>query len=95
MRIIIIMAALLLLRACAPEGEAARDEGAAGPAAPPAGEVTAQAQPVPRQSSMLMSVPGDPQALKKLEAMGYTVHDDHLHAPGVTACPKMSDDPVM
>lgn len=92
MRIII---AALLLGACAPEGEATRDEAAAGPAATPAGEVAAQAQPVPRQSSMLMSVPGDPEALRKLEAMGYTVHDDHLHAPGVTACPKMSDDPVM
>ena len=89
MRTIVIAA--LRLGACAPEGETTRDE---TPAAP-AGEVTAQAQPVPRQSSMLMSVPDDPQALKKLEAMGYTVHDDHLHAPGVTACPKMSDDPVM
>lgn len=85
-----IIVAALLLGACAPEGEATRDEAAA-----PAGEVAAQAQPVPRQSSMLMSVPGDPEALRKLEAMGYTVHDDHLHAPGVTACPKMSDDPVM
>ena len=27
--------------------------------------------------------------------MGYTVHEDHLHAPGVTSCPKMSENPVM
>ncbi|MEO5971978.1 MAG: hypothetical protein ABIP91_01240 [Sphingomicrobium sp.] len=43
----------------------------------------------------MRSVPTDPVALRKLQAMGYTVHDDHLHAPGVAACPKMSDDPVM
>ncbi len=88
MRIMILTG--LLLGACAPEREAARDE---RPAAPAAGQVTAQ--PQPRQSSMLMSVPGDPEALKKLVAMGYSVHEDHLHAPGVTASPKMGDDPVI
>ncbi|HEU4705127.1 MAG TPA: hypothetical protein VFS45_05415 [Sphingomicrobium sp.] len=84
----IIITALLMLGACSPEPEAARDE---RPAAPAAG----QAAPQPRQSSMLMSVPDDPEALKKLVAMGYSVHDDHLHAPGVTSCPKMGEDPVI
>ena len=33
--------------------------------------------------------------LKKVQAMGYTVHEDHLHAPGVSTCPKAGDGPVM
>lgn len=48
----------------------------------------------PAQSSMLMAVPTDKERLKQLAAMGYTVHDDHLHPPGVAACPKMADSPV-
>ncbi|HEU5285048.1 MAG TPA: hypothetical protein VFU20_00890 [Sphingomicrobium sp.] len=87
MRIVI---AMLMLGACTAEPQAAREE---RPAAPAAGQ--AAPQPQPGQSSMLMSVPEDPEALKKLVAMGYTVHDDHLHAPGVTACPKMGEDPVV
>ena len=86
MRVLVV---LLLLGACsrAPERQA-NDAAAAAPPAVATGDV------VPRQAA-LMSVPKDPEAVKKLEAMGYSVHDDHLHAPGVKACPKMGDDPIM
>lgn len=49
------------------------------------------------QAAAMMAIPSDPQALKRLEAMGYTVHreEDHLHAPGVKGCPAMVDGPVM
>lgn len=93
MRVVVIL--LLLLGACSQEQDRAQTK--AGPAAPaPVSVPAAQpaVQPVEGQSAM-RSVPTDPAALKKLQAMGYTVHDDHLHAPGVAACPKMSDDPVM
>ncbi len=86
-----ITLALLLLTACAQETEPERAEQKSS-APPPA---MAPAQPQPGQSSALMSIPEDPQALAKLEAMGYTIHEDHLHAPGVTNCPKMGNDPVV
>lgn len=47
------------------------------------------------QQAALIGVPKDPAQLKRLEGMGYTAHDDHMHAPGVSTCPKMGDDPVM
>lgn len=49
------------------------------------------------QAAAMMAIPSDPQALKRLEAMGYTVHreEKHLHAPGVKGCPAMADGPVM
>ena len=53
------------------------------------------ARPVATKASM--PIPDDPAALKRLEAMGYTVHREggDLHAPGVTNCPAMADGPVM
>ena len=82
MRILIV---LLALGACSQEPAANRAENA--PAAAP------MAAPV--EQAALISVPKDPAQLKKLEGMGYTVHEDHLHAPGVSTCPKMGDDPIM
>jgi hypothetical protein len=97
MRIII---AALLLSAC---GQANQAEEAPAPetAEVPAASAPAQPmqpmQPKPGQSSPLMAIPEDPEAVKKLEAMGYTIHQDqgHLHAPGVTTCPMMGNDPVV
>ncbi|MBA2770436.1 MAG: hypothetical protein H0U34_00240 [Sphingomonas sp.] len=71
--------------------------------APPAAQAPAQAQPpaqvatpaAPAVQAAMISVPTDPAKLKKLEVMGYTAHMDHLHAPGVTTCPKTGDDPIM
>lgn len=83
---------LLTLISCAPEREPGR-EAAAAPVA--AIDIPAAARARSAQSTPLMEKPEDPDELKRLEAMGYTIHDDHLHAPGVTACPKMGDGPVM
>lgn len=46
------------------------------------------------KSEPLMTVPADKAQLDRLLSLGYTVHDDHMHKPGVAACPKMSDDMV-
>ena len=35
----------------------------------------------------MLAVPADKQQLDRLLAMCYTVHDDHLHPPGVKECP--------
>lgn len=47
------------------------------------------------KATLMIPLPKDTAQLKRLLAMGYTVHDDHLHAPGVTTCPKMSENPVL
>lgn len=46
------------------------------------------------KAALMIPIPKDPAQLKRLIAMGYTPHEDHLHAPGVTSCPKMSENPV-
>ena len=46
------------------------------------------------KAALMIPIPKDQAQLKRLLAMGYTVHEDHLHAPGVTSCPKMSENPV-
>ena len=46
------------------------------------------------KGALMIPIPKDPAQLKRLLAMGYTIHEDHLHAPGVTSCPKMSENPV-
>ena len=61
----------------------------------PAPADLALAPPVAPRKSMLVPMPDDKAALQRLEAMGYTVHDDHLHLPGVKTCPMdMSGGPV-
>ncbi len=85
---------LLALGACSQQPAEQPRETAEAPAQAqaPAPAVTPAAPVVP---AAMISVPTDPTKLKKLEAMGYTAHMDHLHAPGVTTCPKTGDDPVM
>ena len=46
------------------------------------------------KAALMIAIPKYPEALRKLVKMGYTMHEDHLHAPGVTSCPKMSENPV-
>ena len=56
---------------------------------------TALAPPIAAEKSMWVPMPDDKAQLLRLETMGYTVHDDHLHLPGVKACPMdMSGGPV-
>lgn len=64
-------------------------------AAAPAAQAPVATSGAPAVQAAMISVPTDPAKLKKLEAMGYTPHMDHLHAPGVSTCPKTGDDPVM
>lgn len=90
----ILLVALLGLGACSAERQP--DDRTALPEAAAAG-IPAAAPAAPDQSPPLMAIPEDPEALKRLEAMGYTIHAEqgHLHAPGVTSCPQMGDGPVM
>ena len=35
----------------------------------------------------MIPVPSDKVQLERMLTMGYTVHEDHLHSPGVKECP--------
>lgn len=35
----------------------------------------------------LIAIPRDKAQLARLLAMGYTIHQDHMHPPGVKECP--------
>lgn len=85
---------LLALGACSAEPQP--EEQAALPEATAPG-VPAAAAAAPDRSQPVMAIPEDPEALKRLKAMGYTIHAEqgHLHAPGVASCPQMGDSPVM
>lgn len=89
----ILIGLLLALGACSAERQS--EQQSAVPDAAPAGIPAAAAARA--QSSPLMAIPEDPEALKRLEAMGYTIHaeQNHLHAPGVASCPQMGENPVM
>ncbi len=87
---------LLALGACSQQPAQEARQTAAPVAAPAPAPVAQAATPTaPAVQAAMISVPSDPGKLKKLEAMGYTAHMDHLHAPGVTTCPKTGEDPVM
>ncbi len=91
-----VIMGVLALAVGACNGEAARERVAAPPAETSAVDVPAAGGATPIQASM-MAIPSEPDALKRLEAMGYTVHqeENHLHAPGVKGCPAMAEGPVM
>ena len=46
---------------------------------------TASAQPAAMET--MIPVPKDKAQLDRMLAMGYTVHEDHMHPPGVKECP--------
>lgn len=85
------LAVLLLLGAGACSRQADREAAQPPPAtavatAPMAPQSTVAGKPAPTKAAM-MEVPKDKARLERLLAMGYTVHDDHLHPPGVKECP--------
>lgn len=83
---------LILVSACAEDRPAEADTQASAPAAAQSPmQVTPAAAPM---AEGLADIPQDKDQLRRLLAVGYTVHMDHLHKPGVTGCPKMSDDPL-
>lgn len=87
---LIIPTLVLALGACGSESQPQQQAGPTAPATTAAAAVSGEPAP-------LMDIPTDPEALKRLEAMGYTIHAEqgHLHAPGLTSCPAMGDGPAM
>ena len=82
-----MLGSALLIAAC---GQQEQQQAAQVPNAPVIPALTAGQS----KAALMIAIPRDPDALRKLVKMGYTIHEDHLHAPGVTSCPKMSENPV-
>ena len=73
---------LLGLTSCGQAGEQRSAQRSRQP--PPAASLTGK--PAAAQAAMI-PVPTDKAQLERMLAMGYTVHEDHMHAPGVKECP--------
>jgi hypothetical protein len=63
----------------------------APPAQPPKTSVPAAGAlptiaPKPAAMERMIPVPKEQVQLKRMLAMGYTVHEDHMHPPGVKEC---------
>ena len=94
--ILIAFALLPLIASCAQHKPAAQHASPAKIAAPviPATMTGRVSNPKGWKGPLMIPMPKDKAQLKRLLAMGYTIHEDHLHAPGVIGCPKMSENPV-
>lgn len=76
-------AILLIFGLCACGRQA--DQKTQPPAKPVAVATAVAAQPMTTMSAKI-SIPKDKAQLNRLLAMGYTVHEDHMHPPGVKEC---------
>jgi tRNA G26 N,N-dimethylase Trm1 len=56
------------------------------PVPAPAAQSTSQDSRATAKMTM-MEIPADKRQLERLLAMGYSVHENHMHPPGVKNCP--------
>lgn len=71
------------LAACGKQADPPAQKQAATTAAPAAQSTMAA---TPAAMEKMIPVPKDKAQLDRMLAMGYTVHDDHMHPPGVKEC---------
>lgn len=74
---------VLGLAAC---GKEADQEAQQPPTQPAAVTPVTGGKPAMAQAAMI-PVPTDKAQLGRMLTMGYTVHEEHLHSPGVNECP--------
>lgn len=87
MRIVIL--SLLALTACAkqPDKQSAQQLPARAAEGP---SIAAAQSPMPAKAGGQMKeipIPKDKAQLARLVSIGYTIHEDHMHPPGVKSCP--------
>ena len=76
---------LFSLAACGRQADPPAPKQAAKPAATvPAAKSTPSAMPAAMEK--MIPVPKNKAQLDRMLAMGYTVHEDHMHPPGVKEC---------
>ena len=76
------------LGACGKQVDTASQQTAAKPL--PATNAASQSKAVGKQGmamSALIPIPKDKVQLDRMLAIGYTVHENHMHPPGVKQCP--------
>jgi len=84
--------AILLLLALAGCGKEADPKYQRADVSKPAADaIAATAQPMiggkAAAEMHLIPIPTDKAQLNRLLAMGYTIHENHMHPPGVKSCP--------
>jgi len=81
---VLLMVLVLGLAACGKQAAAPAHEQSAkrAPAAVPMSSMPAK----PAAMEKMIPVPADKAQLNRMLAMGYTVHEDHMHPPGVKEC---------
>ena len=78
---------LVGLGGCGEQTDPVANQQTAKPIAPTSMAAT-QSMVGAKQAAMhTIAVPKDKAQLDRMLAMGYTVHDDHMHPPGVKECP--------
>lgn len=77
------------MSACSQQPAQRSEQGKAAAAAAPAATAP-QSKIYPSKAAAqaaVLPVPADKEQLKRLLLMGYVVHEDHLHPPGMKECP--------
>ena len=82
-----VIFALLTLAACGKQSELSHPPAAKGPSSPPAAAPAQSAMPAKGAEMKLIAIPKDKAQLARLVSLGYTIHNDHMHPPGVKSCP--------
>ena len=75
------------LGACAEQADPVDNQETAKPAASSSMAATQSMMGAKQAAMHTIAVPKDKAQLDRMLAMGYTVHDDHMHPPGVKECP--------
>jgi hypothetical protein len=79
--------ALLALAACGKQSEASHAPAPKGAVSLPAPAAAQSAMPGKGGEMKLIPIPKDKAQLARLVSLGYTIHNDHMHPPGVKSCP--------
>jgi hypothetical protein len=79
--------ALLALAGCGKQSEASRAPAAKEPVSPPVAGAAQSPMSGKGGEMKLIPIPQDKAQLAQLVSLGYTVHNDHMHPPGVKSCP--------
>ena len=78
---------LLALAACGKHSDRNAAQAPTKPVALPSAAAGQSAMPAKPAEMKMIPIPKDKAQLARLLTMGYTVHNDHMHPPGVKSCP--------
>jgi len=79
--------ALLALAGCGKQADQTRAAAPTSSVALPTAGAAQSSMPGKGGEMKLIPIPKDKAQFTRLISLGYTVHDDHMHPPGVKSCP--------